>query len=182
MDEVMNGKGDYFPGLIQLCYAYLEHIACDATSFARIHQYLSLVRKRACGELLTPAAWIRQFVLEHPEYKKDSVIAPGMAVDLMTACDEIGRGVRPCPELHGDVVIDPVIKEGLYLTKLSSEPSAAARCTLLRKLRARACTEDGPFSSPSAPIGRRVSDPKLLSRQVSPASDQQVEMKTDVPL
>jgi len=178
MDEIMNGKGDYFPGLIQLCYAYLEHIACDATSFARINQYLSLVRRRACGELLTPAAWMRQFVLEHQEYKKDSMIAPGIAVDLMTACDEIGRGIRPCPELHGEVVIDPIIKEGLYFTKLSSEPSAAARCTLLRKLRARACMEDGPFSPPSAPIGRRFS----FSRQNSPASNQEVETKTDVPL
>jgi len=155
MDEIMNGKGDYFPGLIPLCYAYLEHIACDATSFARIHQYLSLVQGRASGKLLTPASWMRKFVHEHPEYKKDSIIRPGMAVDLMTACDEIGRGVRPCKELHGDVVIAPVIKEGLYLTPLSSEPSQAARCALLRKLRSRACMEDGPFSTPSAPMFRR---------------------------
>mmetsp|Transcript_98997 Transcript_98997/g.258080 ORF Transcript_98997/g.258080 Transcript_98997/m.258080 type:complete len:132 (+) Transcript_98997:3-398(+) len=73
----------------------------------------------------------------------------------MTACDEIGRGLRPCKELHGDVVIEPVMKEGLYLTPLSSEPSAAARCSLLKKLRARACTEDGAFSKPSAPMVRR---------------------------
>ncbi|CAK0893758.1 unnamed protein product, partial [Prorocentrum cordatum] len=81
-------------------------------------------------------------------------------------------------------------EEGLYLTKLTSESSAAARCNLLRKLRARACMEDGPFSPPSAPLVRRVSDPRLPSRQVSPASDrqvspasdQQVEMRTNVPL
>ncbi|CAK0797639.1 unnamed protein product, partial [Prorocentrum cordatum] len=120
MDEVMNGEGERFPGLIPLCYAYLEHIACDAASFARIHQYLSLISKRARGELLTPATWMRNFVLQHPEYNKDSIITPGMAVDLMTACDEIGRGVRPCKELHGDVVIEPIIREGLYLTPLCS--------------------------------------------------------------
>ncbi|CAK0893759.1 unnamed protein product, partial [Prorocentrum cordatum] len=82
------------------------------------------------------------------------------------------------------------LQEGLYLTKLTSESSAAARCNLLRKLRARACMEDGPFSPPSAPLVRRVSDPRLPSRQVSPASDrqvspasdQQVEMRTNVPL
>mmetsp|Transcript_61309 Transcript_61309/g.171172 ORF Transcript_61309/g.171172 Transcript_61309/m.171172 type:complete len:695 (+) Transcript_61309:145-2229(+) len=149
MDEVMNGEGERFPGLIPLCYAYLEHIACDAASFARIHQYLSLISKRARGELLTPATWMRNFVLQHPEYNKDSIITPGMAVDLMTACDEIGRGVRPCKELHGDVVIEPIIREGLYLTPLCSRPSAAARCSLLKKLGQRACAENGSFSTPS---------------------------------
>jgi glutamate--cysteine ligase catalytic subunit len=189
MDEIMNGKGEYFPGLIQLCYAYLEHIACDATSFARIHQYLSLIRKRASGELLTPASWMRKFVLEHPGYKKDSVITPGIAVDLMTACDEIGRGLRPCRELHGDVVIEPIIKEGLYLTPLSSEPSAAARCSLLKNLRARACTEDGAGSKPSAPMIRRcgsqsprVSPRASLSAPPAFMLGEEIEMTGDAAL
>ena len=29
MDEIFNGKGDYFPGLVPLCYAYLDHMNCD---------------------------------------------------------------------------------------------------------------------------------------------------------
>lgn len=27
--EIMMGKGSYFPGLIPLCYAYLDYIQCD---------------------------------------------------------------------------------------------------------------------------------------------------------
>jgi glutamate--cysteine ligase catalytic subunit len=183
MDEIMNGKGDHFPGLIQLCYAYLEHIACDATSFARIHQYLSLISKRARGELLTPASWMRDFVLQHPEYNKDSIITPGIAVDLMTACDEIGRGVRPCKELHGDVVIEPIIKEGLYLTPLSSKPSAAAPCSLLKKLRSRACIEDGFFSSPSGSTASQ-SPRDSFSEQVGPDAfpDDEIDVSAVAPL
>jgi len=55
---------------------------------------------------MTPAAWIRQFVMTHPSYRQDSVVSPEIAHDLMMACKEIGEGTRPCPELLGDVVIE----------------------------------------------------------------------------
>jgi len=36
MGEVLGGKGDYFPGLVPLCYAYLDHIKCDRETFKRV--------------------------------------------------------------------------------------------------------------------------------------------------
>ena len=33
------------------------------------------MQKRASGELLTTAAWLRQFVQTHPLYKQDSVVS-----------------------------------------------------------------------------------------------------------
>ena len=33
-------------------------------------RYLSLISKRASGELLTPASWMREFVQTHPDYKQ----------------------------------------------------------------------------------------------------------------
>lgn len=36
MEEVMIGKGDYYPGLVPLVYAYLEHIHCDRETFKRV--------------------------------------------------------------------------------------------------------------------------------------------------
>ena len=71
MAEIMTGKGDYFPGLVPLIYAYLELIDCDPRTLERVSQYLELIRKRALGELMTPATWMREFVMAHPEYKKD---------------------------------------------------------------------------------------------------------------
>lgn len=41
----------------------------DADTFCSIQQYLNLIQKRASGELLTTASWIRQFVRQHPSYK-----------------------------------------------------------------------------------------------------------------
>lgn len=151
MHEIISGKGTEFPGLVPLCYAYLEHVQCDAQSFARLDQYLTFIQKRASGKLITPATWMRQFVRSHDEYRGDSVISQGIAYDLMQACDEIGRGLRPCPELLGDVVVEPLKQDGLYGTALESKADPEARRVLLQQLTARASGKDGPGSLPTRP-------------------------------
>jgi len=119
--EIMMGKGDYFPGLIPLIRAYLDYIRCDAFTLARVKQYLNLIEKRAKGELLTPATWMRKFVAKHPAYKNDSVISEEIAYDLMVACKQIGEGTRHEPELLGDLHFDQITKEGAYDVKLDSK-------------------------------------------------------------
>jgi glutamate--cysteine ligase catalytic subunit len=106
MDEIFNGKSDYYPGLIPLVYAYLEYINTDRETFKRVAQYLQFISRRAKGEIMTTATWMRDFVTKHPAYNKDSVISHEVAYDLLVACKEIGEGVRPCPEILGDVEID----------------------------------------------------------------------------
>merc|ERR1712087_158761 len=59
MEEIMMGKGDYYPGLIPLVQAYLDYIKCDSITMERVTQYLDLIQKRATGELMTPASWVR---------------------------------------------------------------------------------------------------------------------------
>lgn len=146
-----------FPGLVPLVYAYLDHIQCDGVSFARIDQYLSFILARASGDLLTPASWMRNFVHSHPEYKKDSVVTQGIAYDLMCACDEIGRGVRRCEELHGDVVIEPISNVQAYEIHLANRGNMASR-NLLELLHKRASEGNGPGSTPSRPLSRRDLD------------------------
>mmetsp|Transcript_103204 Transcript_103204/g.298575 ORF Transcript_103204/g.298575 Transcript_103204/m.298575 type:complete len:682 (+) Transcript_103204:45-2090(+) len=155
MAEIVNGRGS-FPGLVPLCYAYLDHIQCDAVSFARIDQYLTFIKRRALGELVTPATFIRDFVQKHPEYKKDSIITQGIAYDLVLACDEIGRGVRPCPEVLGDVIIERITRDSAYDTHLHSSTCQMAIAKLLNQLRKRAGDEDGPGSLPTAPLRKRA--------------------------
>ena len=79
MEEIMCGKGDYFPGLIPLVRAYLDHISPDSTSTSRLHTYLDFIEKRSTGELITPATWLRNFVRSHPDYKNDSVVSETIA-------------------------------------------------------------------------------------------------------
>ena len=79
MAEIMTGKGDYFPGLIPLVFAYLEHIKCDKFTMARMTQYLHFIEQRALGKLQTPATWMRNFVRSHKAYKHDSVVSDEIA-------------------------------------------------------------------------------------------------------
>lgn len=120
MEEIMTGKGTYFPGLIPLVYAYLEHIKCDGTTMKQISKYLEFIHKRATGELITPATWMRNFVRNHHSYKFDSVITSDIGHDLMIACKQIGEGTLHIPELLGDFKIDPVTIDDAYDVKLES--------------------------------------------------------------
>lgn len=82
---------------------YLSTINVDLESRCTIDRYLALISKRASGELMTTASWIRDFVRSHPEYKQDSVVSEKINYDLMKACDALGRGELPCPKLLGDL-------------------------------------------------------------------------------
>ena len=108
LDQIFNGTGkeQYYPGLIPLVYAYLDYINCDEETLGRVSKYLEFIKKRAKGELLTPATWMRKFVTQHADYKGDSVISEEIAYDLMMTCKGIGEGTISCPELLGDVRID----------------------------------------------------------------------------
>ncbi|KXN90986.1 Glutamate--cysteine ligase [Leucoagaricus sp. SymC.cos] len=99
MDEIMNGKGENFPGLLRLVTAYLDTLDIEAEALARIERYLDLVKRRANGSLETTATWIRNFVRSHPCYEFDSVVSQEINYDLLVAVDEIERGVRREPTL-----------------------------------------------------------------------------------
>mmetsp|Transcript_29762 Transcript_29762/g.81748 ORF Transcript_29762/g.81748 Transcript_29762/m.81748 type:complete len:995 (-) Transcript_29762:98-3082(-) len=120
MAEIMSGKGDYFPGLIPLVSAYLDYIQVDKSTRSKLNSYLEFIEKRANGELVTPATWMRNYVQSHPAYKGDSVVSDEIAYDLMIACKEIGEGKLHVPELLGDVRIEPITAEGAYDAKLGS--------------------------------------------------------------
>ena len=79
MAEIMSGKGDYFPGLIPLIHAYLDHINTDAVTRTRLNMYLDFVVRRATGELVTPATWMRNFVRNHRAYNGDSFVTDEIA-------------------------------------------------------------------------------------------------------
>jgi len=121
MAEIMRGKGDYFPGLIPLVSSYLDHINCESATRERLNTYLDFIERRAIGELVTPATWMRNYVRNHPAYKGDSVVSDEIAYDLMVTCRDIGEGKIHVPELLGDVKIDRITAEGAYEVKLDSK-------------------------------------------------------------
>eukprot|EP00611_Tribonema_gayanum_P021824 TRINITY_DN4282_c0_g1_i5.p1 TRINITY_DN4282_c0_g1~~TRINITY_DN4282_c0_g1_i5.p1 ORF type:complete len:514 (-),score=226.07 TRINITY_DN4282_c0_g1_i5:711-2165(-) len=141
-----NGGGGY-PGLIPLVYAYLDYIGTDAATFERVEAYLELLRRRASGEVMTAAAWMRRFVTRHPAYCGDSVVSDEVAYDLMLAARDVGEGRRAAPELLGPEVIEPVLPEGAFDVPLASARiDAAAR----RELIDRYAWRRSPSSSAAA--------------------------------
>lgn len=69
IDQIINGNGSTFPGLVPLINSYLSSMDVDTDTHCTIQQYLRLIQRRAAGHLLTTASWIRQEVANHPEYK-----------------------------------------------------------------------------------------------------------------
>ncbi|NP_001108242.1 glutamate-cysteine ligase, catalytic subunit S homeolog [Xenopus laevis] len=104
IDTIINGKEGVFPGLIPILNSYLENMEVDVDTRCTILNYLKLIKKRASGELMTCARWMREFVASHPEYKKDSVITDRMNYDLIMKCNQIANDLTACPELLGVTV------------------------------------------------------------------------------
>lgn len=98
VDEIINGQHKAngsgsghggFPGLIPLVESYLNSMNVDVETRCEIAKYLALIRGRANGSLWTAAKWIRHFVNEHEDYKKDSIVGEGITYDLVKAVEEI---------------------------------------------------------------------------------------------
>lgn len=100
IDQIINGKG-CFPGLVPLINSYLGSMDVDADTHCTIQQYLKLIQKRASGELLTTASWIRNEITGHQDYKQDSAVSSRICYDLLKKAKAIQDGVLPCPELLG---------------------------------------------------------------------------------
>lgn len=101
IDTIINGKEGVFPGLIPILNCYLENMEVDVDTRCSIMNYLKLIKKRASGELMTVARWMREFIANHPDYKQDSVITDEMNYSLILKCNQIANELCECPELLG---------------------------------------------------------------------------------
>jgi len=105
LDEILHGKQDHFIGLLNLIYDFCkeeygvdiqaewakkqEDSAFEANPLAENMKYFEILSKRVKGESPTIAAWIRNFVMKHPKYEKNSIVNAEIAGDLITAMTAI---------------------------------------------------------------------------------------------
>jgi len=110
LDEILHGKEGEFVGLFNLIYGFCkEEYGVDMTEDLKKAKedpehkphkvtenlkFFEILTKRAKGEIPTIAAWIRNFVLKHPKYQKDSIVSPEIATDLINAMNAISDGER----------------------------------------------------------------------------------------
>uniref|UniRef100_A0A1A9W258 Glutamate--cysteine ligase n=1 Tax=Glossina brevipalpis TaxID=37001 RepID=A0A1A9W258_9MUSC len=99
--EIFNGKSETFPGLVPLIRRYLQSMEVDTDSHCTIEQYLRFIQKRASGDLFTTATWLREQVLNHPDYKKDSLVSDLINYDILKKIEQIQLGKVKEPSLLG---------------------------------------------------------------------------------
>ncbi|CAG2178612.1 unnamed protein product, partial [Oppiella nova] len=69
INEIINGYGQEFPGLVPIMKEYVKSISLDAYTSCKVQQYIQLIADRASAKLQTNAQWIRHFVRKHNDYK-----------------------------------------------------------------------------------------------------------------
>ena len=84
-------SGEAFPGLIPLVESYLDSVNVDVETRCELAKYLSLISKRASGELWTAAKWLRGFVRGHEDYQGDSVVNEQITFDLVKAAERVAQ-------------------------------------------------------------------------------------------
>lgn len=88
-DEIINGCQS-FKGILALVEDYMTEEGFSVEEQEQLRPYLDLISGRASGRLRTAARFIRDFVMQHPEYARDSQISEGICFDLL---QEIRRTV-----------------------------------------------------------------------------------------
>ncbi|KAI6180554.1 Glutamate--cysteine ligase [Aphelenchoides besseyi] len=101
INEIINGDGKEFPGLIPLIRQFLDGADVDVDTRCTITQYLNFIQKRASGEIWTLAHWMRDFVEKHEDYKQDSFVPDSTIYDLLSHMDRISKGMEHCQKLLG---------------------------------------------------------------------------------
>jgi len=135
--QILMGKGSYFPGLIPMCISYLDYHQVDEATKATLVNYLRFIRMRSSGELLTNAAWMRQYVTNHPDYQEDSVVTQQIAFDLMKECHDIGIGATHIPELLGEFKIEPLSSQNPFPAALKNVADSQERAQLLKGIQGK---------------------------------------------
>lgn len=67
----------------QYIFAYLKEISVEPEVFTGLSKYISHVTDQANGIIPTPARLMRNFILNHSQYKKDSIVNDEIIYDLM---------------------------------------------------------------------------------------------------
>lgn len=86
-----SGGSGAFPGLLPLVETYLNSMNIDVETRCNLARYLLLVKRRANGSLWTTAKWLREFVKNHKDYKKDSVVSEEITYDLIKAAERMTK-------------------------------------------------------------------------------------------
>lgn len=125
-DELVNGS-KHSAGLLRLVVKYIatdlvpekyknsaHHCGSDAIAkeLETLQAYLLLVSLRAAGKIPTTARYLRDYVMLHPKYQRDSVVSDEINYDLVQRAIAITNGKRN-KDFFGDVLGGFLDRRGL---------------------------------------------------------------------
>jgi len=73
--QIFLGEVNGFKGLIPLMRELIDIKEFTVPQKLNIERYFKLIEGRVKGEIMTGAAFIRKIVINHPQYKKDSIVS-----------------------------------------------------------------------------------------------------------
>ncbi|KAI9293221.1 GCS-domain-containing protein [Neoconidiobolus thromboides FSU 785] len=101
INRIMNG-GNNIEGLIPLVQRYLKEEDIEMSLNTKLQSYINFISDRSKGKLMSGANFLRQMVLNHPDYLKDSKLNDTINYDLIQMIDKLGKGYyNLAPQLLG---------------------------------------------------------------------------------
>lgn len=92
LGEIFNG-GSNFKGYIPLVKEYVakEFPEISEADKEKLDMYLLLIGGRADGSIVSTATFLRNIVLSHPDYKKDSMVPESAAFEICAFSKKVGE-------------------------------------------------------------------------------------------
>ena len=78
-------------GIITMCEQFMDMNEWSDAKIAETMKYLKFLCMRSRGEIPTGARFLRNFVMKHADYKKDSKLSQTMCYDLMKMLESINE-------------------------------------------------------------------------------------------
>ena len=104
INEIFNGAKEYnYPGLLNVIKdEILNDNNMNNNKKEELLKFVKFLEKKTKGELWTDAKYIRNFVDNHPKYKKDSIISEEINYDLINHLLQIQNGLIKPKELFAE--------------------------------------------------------------------------------
>jgi len=84
VDDILCGSEKYdFPGLLWMMEDFVSKYIDTEEEKSYYRKHLEFIKLRGKGKLCTDAKYIRNFVLNHNEYKQDSIVSELISYDLV---------------------------------------------------------------------------------------------------
>eukprot|EP00347_Sterkiella_histriomuscorum_P009710 403340177 len=106
LHEILEGKVDEaqelnYKGIFPLINEFMVKHKYEQEQVDQIKHYMEFILERAKGNIMTGARYQRNFVLNHPDYHRDSIITPTVAYDLFNHLQQMNTSQEVRAEFLG---------------------------------------------------------------------------------